>query len=66
MSNGIQIMYPFYFGGEAMSVFRIEKNKDYTVISNHHLRDKNLSYKVNIYYHLCYHCLMIGITQLMA
>lgn len=38
-------MYPFYFGGEAMSVFRIEKNKDYTVISNHHLRDKNLSYK---------------------
>ena len=38
-------MYPFYYGGEVMSVFRIEKNKDYTVISNHHLRDKNLSYK---------------------
>lgn len=25
--------------------FRIHKNKDYTVISNHHLRDKNLSLK---------------------
>lgn len=28
-----------------MSVFRIEKNKNYTVISNYHLRDKNLSLK---------------------
>lgn len=28
-----------------MSVFKIEKTKDYTVMSNHHLRDKNLSYK---------------------
>ena len=28
-----------------MSVFRIEKNKNYTVMSNYHLRDKNLSYK---------------------
>ena len=26
-----------------MSVFRVEKNSNYTVISNHHLRDKNLS-----------------------
>ena len=26
-----------------MSVFRIEKNKDYTVMSNHHLRNSNLS-----------------------
>ena len=29
-----------------MSVFKIEKTKDYTVMSNYHLRDKNLSYKV--------------------
>ena len=28
-----------------MSVFKIEKNKNYTVMSNYHLRDKNLSYK---------------------
>ena len=28
-----------------MAVFRIEKNRDYTVMSNHHLRDKSLSLK---------------------
>lgn len=28
-----------------MSVFKIEKTKDFTVMSNHHLRDKNLSLK---------------------
>ena len=28
-----------------MSVFKIEKSKNYTVMSNYHLRDKNLSYK---------------------
>ena len=28
-----------------MSVFKIEKNKNYTVMSNYHLIDKNLSYK---------------------
>ena len=28
-----------------MPVFRVEKNKDYTVMSNYHLRDKNLSLK---------------------
>ena len=28
-----------------MSIFRVEKNKNYTVISNYHLRDKNLSLK---------------------
>lgn len=28
-----------------MSVFKIEKNSNYTVMSNYHLRDKNLSYK---------------------
>ncbi|MCF0228695.1 MAG: helix-turn-helix domain-containing protein, partial [Parasporobacterium sp.] len=28
-----------------MSVFRVEKNKNYTVMSNFHLRDKNLSLK---------------------
>lgn len=28
-----------------MSVFKIEKNKNYAIMSNYHLRDKNLSYK---------------------
>lgn len=28
-----------------MSIFRVEKNANYTVISNYHLRDKNLSLK---------------------
>ena len=28
-----------------MAVFKINKTKDYTVMSNHHLRDKNLSLK---------------------
>ena len=28
-----------------MAVIRIEKNKNYTVMSNYHLRDKNLSLK---------------------
>ena len=28
-----------------MSVFKIEKTKDFTVMCNFHLRDKNLTYK---------------------
>ena len=28
-----------------MSVFRVERTKDYTVMSNHHLRNKALSLK---------------------
>lgn len=27
-----------------MAVFRIEKTRDYTVMSNHHLRNTSLSY----------------------
>lgn len=29
----------------ATTVFRVEKNKNYTIISNHHLQDKNISLK---------------------
>lgn len=32
-------------GVEIMAVFRVEKNKGYTVMSNHHLRNKGLSLK---------------------
>ena len=28
-----------------MAIFRVNKNKDYTVMSNYHLRDKNMSFK---------------------
>lgn len=28
-----------------MSIFKIEKNKNYIVMSNYHLRDRDLSYK---------------------
>lgn len=28
-----------------MSVFKIEKNNNYTVMGNYHLRENNLSYK---------------------
>ena len=31
--------------GDEMAVFRIERTRDYTVMSNHHLRDKALSLK---------------------
>ena len=32
-------------GGDMMAVFRIEKTRDYTVMSNHHLRNAELSLK---------------------
>ena len=32
-------------GVESMAVFRVERNKGYTVMSNHHLRNKDLSLK---------------------
>jgi len=28
-----------------MAIFRVEKNKNYTVMSNYHLKDKNLTLK---------------------
>lgn len=29
-----------------MAVFRIEKTRDYTVMSNHHLKDRTLTLKI--------------------
>ena len=34
-----------------MAVFRVEKNKGYTVMSNHHLRNKELSLKAKERYY---------------
>ena len=31
-----------------MAVFRVERNKGYTVMSNHHLRNKELSLKLSL------------------
>jgi hypothetical protein len=31
-----------------MVVFRVERNKGYTVMSNHHLRNKELTLKANV------------------
>ena len=34
---------------DEMAVFRVEKNRGYTVMSNHHLRNKDLSLKAKVY-----------------
>ena len=31
-----------------MAVFRVEKNRNYTVMSNYHLRDQSLSLKAKV------------------
>ena len=36
---------PLQVSGFTMAVFRVERNKGYTVMSNHHLRNKELSLK---------------------
>jgi len=45
LRRGIFILYFKIEKEKSMSVFRVEKNKDYTVMSNYHLRDKKLSLK---------------------
>lgn len=42
--------------GEIMSVFRVEKNNNYTVMANYHL-------KLKVCYHICLVCLKIGIIH---
>ena len=43
-----------------MAVFRVERNTGYTVMSNHHLRNKELSLKQKGCYHKCCPCRRIG------
>ena len=45
-----------------MAVFRIEKTRDYTVMSNYHLRDMSLSLKAKGLYPSCCPCRRIGTT----
>ena len=45
-----------------MAVFRVERNTGYTVMSNHHLRNKELSLKQKGCYHKCCPCRRIGTT----
>ncbi len=43
------------------TVFRVQKTKDFTVMSNHHLKNKDLSLRSKGFYRLCLACLKIGI-----
>ena len=45
-----------------MAVFRVEKNSGYTVMSNHHLRNRALSLKAKVFYPKCSPCRKIGTT----
>ncbi len=45
-----------------MAVFRIEKTRDYTVMANHHLRNKELSLKAKGLLSLMLSLPMIGTT----
>ena len=45
-----------------MAVFRVERNKGYTVMSNHHLRNKELSLKAKGLFRKCCHSPKIGTT----
>lgn len=46
-----------------MAKFTIEKNKNYTVMSNYHLQDKNLSYKAKGLLSFMLSCQKLGIIQ---
>ena len=45
-----------------MAVFRVEKNSGYTVMSNHHLRNRALSLKAKGLLSQCSPCRKIGTT----
>ena len=45
-----------------MAVFRIEKARDYTVMSNYHLRDRSLSLKAKGCCPSCCRCQRTGTT----
>ena len=47
-----------------MAVFRVERNKGYTVMSNHHLRNKELTLKAKACCRKCCPCQKRGITPL--
>ena len=44
-----------------MSVFRVERNRNYTVMSNYHLRDRRLSLKAKGLLSRCCRCRRTGI-----
>ena len=45
-----------------MSTFRVNKNVNYTVMSNYHLQDKKLSLKQRACCPICSPCRTTGIT----
>lgn len=46
-----------------MAVIRVEKRKGYTIMSNYHLRDKNLSLKAKGLLSIMLSCLTSGTTM---
>ena len=46
-----------------MPIFRVERNKGYTVMSNHRLRNKDLSLKAKVLCRKCCYSWKIGITR---
>lgn len=48
------------------TVFRVQKTKDFTVMSNHHLKIKICPCGQKGFYRLCLACLKIGIIPLKA
>lgn len=49
-----------------MAVFRVERNKGYTVMSNHHLRNRDLTLKARGCCRKCCPCRKIGTIPLLA
>ncbi len=45
MEQGVEMAAPEKIAFQAMAVFRVERNTGYTVMSNHHLRNKELTLK---------------------
>ena len=47
-----------------MDKFNIKRIEGYTIMSNHHLRDKIYLMQLGDFCHLCYLCQQIGIIHL--
>ena len=46
LSSIVEPIYFWTFGGKpSVKIFRVNKNKNYTVMSNYHLKDANMSFK---------------------
>jgi hypothetical protein len=46
-----------------MAVIKVNKTKDYTIMSNTHFRERDMSLKAKGLYRLCCPCQVIGIIR---